>query len=387
MNAATRSAREAQPCRFYAPDYRRKLRDAGAFATLSASANVVLAALCDRANAAGVAWPSVETIARDYGLGESTVRRALAELVACGLVLAVRRAGKVSRYVLATPNADADSEAQGAQDGSDPARIGPPPRSNRAPIMTIDHDQDHPEQHDNGAGRTVVVVVERPLAEESAAAAPAAEGIEKDAAEPDMIALLTPDLVERARALGLQPAKVNRFGAARVRAVFDALEAERPRKAIGNPAGWAMRALEGQWALPGADEAGGRPDRMGAAPGNRPPMGVARAREKSSGIELEVLDVNEVRVQLVGGVAVPAHRWDDWEWLAGQPAQAPVDLDHHTTTAASDSSDAERRGVLARVAAWAAIRPRTAGEVEAKLTAAGVALDEWAAYRADLDHA
>jgi hypothetical protein len=78
LNAAHRPERQAQ--RWYAPDYRRRLRDAGAFRSLSTSAQVVLAALGDRANAAGVAWPAVETTARDYGIAESTVRRALGEL-------------------------------------------------------------------------------------------------------------------------------------------------------------------------------------------------------------------------------------------------------------------------------------------------------------------
>lgn len=374
LNTATRSAREEQPRRFYAPDYRRRLRDAGALATISASANVVLAALCDRANAAGVAWPSVETIAKDYGLGESTVRRAIGELVAAGLVLAVRRAGKVSRYVLTAPKMDAPTSVKASENGVDPARIETSPLPHRAPIMANDHLHDHQEQHVSAVGAEVVVDEIRP--EENPAATPPVK-----ASEDSMIALLTPDLVDRARAIGLGPAKVNRYGAERVRGVFDALEAERARKVIGNPAGWAMRALAENWELSKPDQQRVLPDRSIEADAARPPEGTRWAREKDTHVVLEVLDMNETRVQLAGGVAIPAHRWGAWEWLADHPdlgAQAESDLD--ASAMVDDPSAAEKRGALARVAAWATIRVRTEPELEAKLAAAGLTVEEWGAY-------
>lgn len=379
MNTATRSAREAQSRRFYAPDYRRRLRDAGTFSTLSASANVVLAALCDRANAAGVAWPAVETMARDYGLGESTVRRALGELVALGLVLAVRRAGKVSRYVLTTPKMGTGMSFQGAEDDVDPSRIGPPPLSNRAPIMTRDHDQDHQKQHDSAASG-VVVVVDDLSNEELAAATPPADRREMDV---DMIALLTPDLVDRAREIGLAPAKVNRYGAERVRGVLDALEAERARKVIGNPAGWAMKALAEDWELTGTARQCALPIASIAVAAARPPEGTRWAREKETGVKLEVFDVNDTRAQLAGGVAVPAHRWDAWEWFIDRDGQVlGAEDDGGAVTVADDAAAVEKRGALAWVAAWATIRSRTSIDLEAKLEAAGLTFNEWVAYRA-----
>lgn len=376
MNIATRSAREDHPRRFYAPDYRRRLRDAGALANISASANVVFAALCDRANAAGVAWPSAETIASDYGLGESTVRRAIGELVAVGLVLAVRRAGKVSRYVLTTPKMGASSSGKASDDGGHPARIETLPLPHRDPIMTNDHLHDHQEQHDSAIG--AAVVVDEIRFEKSLAAKPPADTSEEDG----MIAMLTPDLVDRARAIGLGPAKVNRYGAERVRGVLDALEAERTRKVIGNPAGWAMRALAENWELPKAVQQRALLITSTASAAAHPPEGTRWAREKNTDVVLEVLDVNESRVQFAGGIAVPAHRWGAWEWLVdhpGQPADAEGDV--AASPMADGTIDAERRGTLARVAAWATIRVRSDLELEAKLAAAGLTIEEWRDYK------
>lgn len=376
MNTATRSARADHTRRFYAPDYRRRLRDAGALATISASANVVLAALCDRANAAGVAWPSAETIAKDYGLGESTVRRAIGELVAVGLVLAVRRAGKVSRYVLTTPKMDAPSSAKASDDGVDPARIETPPLPYRDPIMANDHFHDHQEQHVSAVGAAVVVDEVR-FKESPVATSPA------EAAEDGMIALLTPDIVDRARAIGLVPAKVNRYGAERVRWVLDTLEAERARKVIGNPAGWAMKALAENWELPKAVQQRTLPLASTEVAAAMPPEGTRWAREKDTHVVLEVLDMNETRIQLVGGVAIPAHRWGAWEWLADHPDHASdVEPRHQAGEVVDDPLTAEKRGALARVAAWATIRMRTEADLEAKLAVAGLTLAEWGAYKA-----
>lgn len=383
MNAAHRPSQPAPARRWYSPDYRRKLRDAGAFRTLTASAQVALGALCDRANAAGVAWPTVETIARDHGLGESTVRRALGELVEAGLVLAVRRAGRVSRYVLVTPQAP---DLTPVDPESDPSQIGPPPLSNRAPIMIRDQIHDHKNQHDSAEIVAPVVVEEEFPGEETAAASPPAGSLENEGND-SAITMLAPDVVDRARAIGLAPAKVNRYGSDRVRWVLDALAAAHARHPIGKPAGWVMQALRENWELPGAVAQHALPIATAAAAAARPPKGTCWARERGAAIALEVLDVNESRVQLAGGIAVPVHRWSGWEWFAedpGAPADAREDaeMEDEGLMPADSELAPEKRADLARVSAWAMIRKRTPAELAAKLEAEGLPLDEWEVYQA-----
>lgn len=380
MNAAHRPTQPSPTQRWYSPDYRRRLRDAGAFRTLTASAQVVLAALCDRANAAGVAWPTVETIARDHGLGESTVRRALGELVEAGLVLAVRRAGRVSRYVLLTPQAPGGTPVDPE---FDPSQIGPPPLSNRAPIMINDQIQDHPTQHDSAEIGAVVVVTEEPSTEEIAAAPPLADSLE-NASSDSAIALLAPDVVDRARAIGLSPAKVNRYGSDRVRWVLNALSAAHARHPIANPAGWVMQALRENWELPSAVVQ--HSTTITTATAICLPEGTRWAREAGAALAIEVLDVNESRVQLAGGIAVPAHRWSGWEWFAENPG-APVDagedagIEDEDLRSADSELAPEKRTDFARVSAWAMIRKRTPAELAAKLEAEGLALGEWEVYQ------
>ena len=47
--------------------------------------------LKDRSNAEGECWPAIKTIARDTSMSVSTVKRALADLVQCGLLRKERR--------------------------------------------------------------------------------------------------------------------------------------------------------------------------------------------------------------------------------------------------------------------------------------------------------
>ena len=47
--------------------------------------------LKDRSNAEGECWPAIKTIARDTSMSASTVKRALADLVQCGLLRKERR--------------------------------------------------------------------------------------------------------------------------------------------------------------------------------------------------------------------------------------------------------------------------------------------------------
>jgi len=371
LNAASRLERQAPAKRWYAPDYRRRLRDAGAFRNLSASAQVVLAALGDRANAAGVAWPAVETIARDYGLAESTVRRALGELAGAGLIILSRRAGKVSRYALVIPLALRGAGPTPLESGGDPSGIEPPPLSNPAPIMTMDHFRDHEKQHDSADPIARVVVVEKEIStEEPAAAAPHADRFEKASSDAP-IDLLEPDVVALARELQLAPAKLHRYGSARVRAVIEALSAERGKRAIASPGGWVMQALRENWQLPGDVIWNERGTEIEVA---APPEGTRWARPCGANGSVAILDITEERVKLVDGSVVPRHHWGSWEWLPEQaggseePGEAVVAIEPET------------RAVLARVTAWAAVRPRAARELAAKLEAGGATLDEWEAY-------
>lgn len=382
MNAAHRPERQVQ--RWYAPDYRRQLRNAGAFRTLSASAQVVLAALGDRANAAGVAWPAVETIARDYGLAESTVRRALGELAGAGLIILSRRAGKVSRYALVIPLALRGAGPTPLESGGDPSGIEPPPLSNPAPIMTMDHFMDHEKQHNSAEPVAGVVVVEEEeiSTEEPAAAAPYADRLEKVASD-GPIDLLEPDVVARARELQLAPAKLHRYGSARVRAVIEALSAERGRRAISSPAGWVMQALRENWQLPGVIIWNKRDKDGGVAV---PPKGTRWARPGGASVAVEILDMTNERVKLVDGSVIPAHHWEHWEWLTERPCMVESTGNAQKPGGEMMSTDVaiapEMRTTLARVTAWAAVRPRAAAELAAKLVEVGVTCDEWRDHRA-----
>jgi predicted transcriptional regulator len=42
--------------------------------------------LKDRSNAEGECWPAIKTIAKDTSLSVSTVKRAIADLICCGLL-------------------------------------------------------------------------------------------------------------------------------------------------------------------------------------------------------------------------------------------------------------------------------------------------------------
>ena len=64
------------------------------------SSKLVLLALADRADDAGMAYPSIATLAADTDLDRKTVMPALAHLERLGLVVCARGAGKSTRYQL-----------------------------------------------------------------------------------------------------------------------------------------------------------------------------------------------------------------------------------------------------------------------------------------------
>lgn len=79
---------------------RRLLRGGIGDLGLSAHDALVLLALVDYADTAGIAWPSQYTLARDLGLARSTVQGALGRLVAAGVVVEHEpgRQGRSTRY-------------------------------------------------------------------------------------------------------------------------------------------------------------------------------------------------------------------------------------------------------------------------------------------------
>lgn len=58
---------------------------------VSSRAKTVYMYLKDRSNAEGECWPAIKTIARDTSMSVSTVKRALEDLVQCGLLRKERR--------------------------------------------------------------------------------------------------------------------------------------------------------------------------------------------------------------------------------------------------------------------------------------------------------
>lgn len=53
---------------------------------ISSRGKTVYMYLKDRSNAEGECWPAIKTIARDTSMSVSTVKRALADLIRCGLL-------------------------------------------------------------------------------------------------------------------------------------------------------------------------------------------------------------------------------------------------------------------------------------------------------------
>ena len=58
---------------------------------VSSRAKIVYMYLKDRSNTEGECWPAIKTIARDTSMSVSTVKRALEDLLQCGLLRKERR--------------------------------------------------------------------------------------------------------------------------------------------------------------------------------------------------------------------------------------------------------------------------------------------------------
>ena len=361
MNALRQRTHDHAP-RFYSPDYRRQLREAGAFRDLSLSEHVVLAALCDRANATGIAWPAVETIANQYGLGESTVREAIKRLTDRGLLLVVRHQGRTNTYKLAMPGLEVLASAGDSplESRTYPSRISDLPLQNLAPIMTIDHTNDHDQQqhHAGAPAHEAAAFLTTLLTEETHQVD---DEVVKSHDETDQvgstdvgagapIVLLGAELVDRVRQLGIAPAKVNRYGAERVRWVLDRLDVERQRKVIGNPAGWVVQVLKDTLGEPVPVLQPGVTFAAVTVVASRPPEGTRWARHREGGPVIAVDVVTDACARLGGGFnagVIPARHWGEWEWFTEHPAGVFSITDENRGVGSHDpGAEVPREGAL-----------------------------------------
>jgi DNA-binding transcriptional ArsR family regulator len=303
--------------RFYAPEYRRQLRDSGALASLSASGHIVLSAMCDRANAAGLCWPAVETIATEYGIGISSVRRALAELTEVGMLLVLREPGKPNRYRLTVPRETPPKSRGVLKSSSDPSQFEQTPLPNRAqtpPDLSTEHVSKHKREHDQEQQQENRVVVS-PKFQRHDHQFPA-------------------DLVEQLAAKGLRdPGKLAKHDEGTVRAALVALS---QAKGVTKPAAWLVRCLDEGWTMPEqaakveADQKQAeRQAQALAIAASAPPPGTRYVRF-GDGRLCEVLEVREDAIKFAyrepygSDWALMASSWPHVEWLDELPDGATV---------------------------------------------------------------
>lgn len=194
------------------------------------------------------------------------------------------------------------------------------------------------------------------------------------APEPVVVGPLGADLLARLAEVGVDEGLAATYGPDRVRWALDALDAASTRGQMVAPGAWIERLLLDNFGRPTAVVQRELPFAAAAARAAAPPTGTRWARERETGLLFTVLDVDGVRVQLAGNVAVPAHLWANWEWLTREPEG----LNAPTTPAAEDP----RRVALARMAAWIKLRKRLPSEIEEKLESLGLTLRDWADYTA-----
>lgn len=89
---------------------------------------IVLAALADQANDAGVSWPSVETIARRCRMTDRSLRRVLRRLEEGGWLTTTERPGRSSVYRILTPDTQT-----GRTEGQGDVQTGGADTGDRAP--------------------------------------------------------------------------------------------------------------------------------------------------------------------------------------------------------------------------------------------------------------
>jgi DNA-binding transcriptional ArsR family regulator len=301
--------------RFYAPDFRRQLRDTGALAALSASGHIVLSAMCDRANAAGLCWSAVETIAKEYGVGISSVRRALAELTDAGMLLVLREPGKPNRYRLTVPR-ETPPKSRGVPKSSDnPSQFEQTPLPNRAPTppdLSTEHVSKHKREHGQEQQQAVVVSSRFQRHDHQFPA----------------------DLVEQLATKGFRdPGKLAKHDEGKVRSALVALETA---KGVTNPAAWLVRCLDEGWTMPeqaakveAYQKQAERQAQALAVAAAAPPQGTRYVRF-GDGRLCEVIEMREDSIKFAyresygSDWALLASSWPHVEWLAELPDDATV---------------------------------------------------------------
>lgn len=94
----------------------RIMSEAWGLTMKSHTAKLVLLALADNANDAGVCWPSITTIAKKCSLSRQGVVDQIAKLESLNVISATREAGKSTRYKITIPVNDVDQlEAETSQ--------------------------------------------------------------------------------------------------------------------------------------------------------------------------------------------------------------------------------------------------------------------------------
>lgn len=192
---------------------------------------------------------------------------------------------------------------------------------------------------------------------------------------PVLVAPLGPDLLSRVDELGIDPDFAGLYGPERLRWALESLHAAQRRGPVLSAAAWVEKTLEDHWGRPQAILQRPLPFAEAAARAAAPPAGTCWARERATGLLFAVLDADDLRVQLAGGVAVPSHLWAGWEWLV----EPPEGFDQPQQTPSEDP----RRVALGRMKAWVAAFHRNRAEVVAKLDSLGLSADEWEAYKAE----
>lgn len=124
---------------------------------------LVLIALCEFADATGLCWPSVPTVARMTGLHRTTVFRSIAQLVDDGHLLRAKGRGKSNTYRLNLSGPRYASERPDLPAGADPATA----RSRREAreSLFVEPSYPHPSPSATGDPSPSATGVDKPVAE------------------------------------------------------------------------------------------------------------------------------------------------------------------------------------------------------------------------------
>lgn len=243
--------------------------------------------------------------------------------------------------------------------------------------------------HEASGGAAAAILATPPPGEPPAPSSPAASESES-IDQADATVQLAQGLRERLRAAGVEPLKAAAYHPDIVALALDRVVARQARSYVSNPTGLFLHILadpELAAALPKPSPQLQLPLAAAAAAENAEQNGPLKttrwARSRDGGPALEVLEANPVRVQLAGGVAVPAWAWQRWEWFDEKPVdQVEHQVDEELPPAVP--VDQKRQVDLARINTSVAIRGIDHFSVAASLKAAGLTLEDLEAYRATL---